>query len=254
MGNPDIRPEQTVQYQFGYKQAVTEWLGVDLNLFYKDIRDLLGVEFISTYNDAEYARLTNVDFGNVIGFTVALEQRRRGLVSTALDYTWQLAQGNSSDPRETATRAEAGEDPRPRQVPFNWDQRHTLNLTVMLSRPDDFSAERHRARGERAALHARDRGGLRRQPRDELGAQADRAARGPARGEEPARGRAGRERVRARVQPVRLEVLQRLRVRQLRAAPTTRASRARTGCSWRTPPATTARGASRSVSPLDTGG
>jgi outer membrane receptor protein involved in Fe transport len=140
MGNPDIRPEQTVQYQFGYKQAVTEWLGVDLNAFYKDVRDLLGVEFVSTYNDAEYPRLTNVDFGNVIGFTVALEQRRRGLLSTSLDYTWQLAQGNSSDPRETATRAEAGEDPKPRQVPFAWDQRHTLNLTVLLSRPDDFSA------------------------------------------------------------------------------------------------------------------
>lgn len=140
MGNPDIRPEQTVQYQFGYKQAVTEWLGVDVNAFYKDVRDLLGVEFISTYNDAEYPRLTNVDFGNVIGFTVALEQRRRGLISSSLDYTWQLAQGNSSDPRETATRAEAGEDPKPRQVPFAWDQRHTLNLTLMLSRPDDFSA------------------------------------------------------------------------------------------------------------------
>lgn len=139
LGNPDIRPEKTVQYQFGYKQAVTEWLGVDLNLFYKDIRDLLGVEFISTYNDAEYARLTNVDFGNVTGFTVALEQRRRGLISTALDYTWQMAQGNSSDPRETATRAEAGQDARPRQIPFNWDQRHTLNLTVMLSRPSSFS-------------------------------------------------------------------------------------------------------------------
>ncbi|TFG85751.1 MAG: TonB-dependent receptor, partial [Gemmatimonadales bacterium] len=130
LGNPDIRPEQTVQYQFGYKQAVTEWLGVDLNLFYKDIRDLIGVEFISTYNDAEYARLTNVDFGNVSGFTISLEQRRRGLISTALDYTWQKALGNSSDPRETATRAEAGQDPRPRQVPFNWDQRHALNLTV----------------------------------------------------------------------------------------------------------------------------
>jgi hypothetical protein len=108
-------------------------------VFYKDIRDLLGVEFVSTYNDAEYTRMTNVDFGNVLGFTVALEQRRRGLLSSALDYTWQMAKGNSSDPRETATRAEAGQDPRPRQVPFNWDQRHTLNLTLMLSRPSDFS-------------------------------------------------------------------------------------------------------------------
>src|SRR5205085_10727240 len=54
-------------------------------------------------------------------------------------YTWQVAQGNSSDPRETATRAEAGEDPRPRVVPLNWDQRQTLNLTVTLSRPDRFA-------------------------------------------------------------------------------------------------------------------
>jgi outer membrane receptor protein involved in Fe transport len=140
MGNPDIRPEQTVQYQFGYKHALTDWLGLDVNAYYKDIRDLLGVEFVSTYNDAEYSRLANADFGRVIGLTAAVEQRARGLLSTRFDYTWQLAQGNSSDPRETATRAASGEDPRPRQVPLDWDQRHTLNVTVTLARPDLFSA------------------------------------------------------------------------------------------------------------------
>lgn len=139
LGNPDIKPEQTVQYQFGYKQALSPWLGVDLTTFYKDIRDLLGVEFITTYNNAEYARLTNVDFGNVIGFTVALDRRSRGLFGMTIDYTWQTALGNSSDPRETATRAEAGEDPRPRQIPLNWDQTHTLNVTATLARPDDFA-------------------------------------------------------------------------------------------------------------------
>jgi outer membrane receptor protein involved in Fe transport len=139
LGNPDIKPEHTVQYQFGYKQAVTDWLGLDLTTFYKDIRDLLGVEFIQTYNDAEYARFTNVDFGNVLGFTISLDQRQRGLISSRLDYTWQRAQGNSSDPRETATRAETGEGRRPRVAPFSWDQQHTLNLEVIVSRPNDFS-------------------------------------------------------------------------------------------------------------------
>ena len=138
MGNPDIKPERTVHYQFGYKQAVNDWLGVDVSTFYKDVRDLLGVEFVSTYNGAEYARLTNVDFGTVAGFTVAIDQRRRGILSSSLDYTWQLAQGNASNPRETATRAEAGEDPRPRQIPFNWDQRHTVNATVTASRENDW--------------------------------------------------------------------------------------------------------------------
>jgi len=141
LGNPDVKPEQTVQYELGYKYSLSDQLGFDLSGFYKDIRNLLGTEFASTYNDAEYARMTNVDFGNVIGFTVTLDQRQvAGPISATLDYTFQQAEGNSSDPRETATRAENGQDPRPRQIPLNWDQRHTLNVTVMASRPKEFSA------------------------------------------------------------------------------------------------------------------
>jgi hypothetical protein len=140
LGNPDIGPQRTVSYEFGYKQAVRENVGLDMTLFYKDIRDLLGVEFVETYTTAEYARFTNVDFGSVVGFTLALDQRPIGPFSATLDYTWQRAIGNSSDPRETATRASAGEDPRPRQVPFDWDQRQTLNLTLTLARPEAYTA------------------------------------------------------------------------------------------------------------------
>jgi len=138
MGNPDIRPEKTVQYQFGYKHAITEFLGLDVTGFYKDIRDLLGTKIIETYNGAQYAQLSNVDFGNVVGVTVALTQRTRGAFSSTLDYTWQSAQGNSSDPNETANRAAAGEDANPRSIPFNWDQRHTLNLTMVLQQVDRY--------------------------------------------------------------------------------------------------------------------
>jgi outer membrane receptor protein involved in Fe transport len=140
LGNPDVKPEKTVQYEIGYKQNLTEQFGVEATVFYKDIRDLLGVEFISTYNGAEYARLTNVDFGNTVGFTLALDHRQFGPARIGMDYTWQRAQGNSSDPRETATRAEAGEDPTPRLIPFNWDQRHSLNLTVALMKPGSYTA------------------------------------------------------------------------------------------------------------------
>jgi len=138
LGNPDLNPERTVQYEFGYKHAFTQSVGINLNVFYKDIRDLLGVEFISTYTSAEYARLTNVDFGNVMGYTITFDQRQKGGLSTSLDYTWQRAMGNSSNPHETATRAEAGEDPRPRLIPLNWDQRHTLNLSIIYQLQKDF--------------------------------------------------------------------------------------------------------------------
>jgi outer membrane receptor protein involved in Fe transport len=139
MGNPDIKPERTVQYQFGYKHAISEYFGIDATAFYKDIRDLLGTEILETYNAARYARLANVDFGSVVGFTLSLTQRTKGMLSANLDYTWQSAQGNSSDPNETADLVASGEDARPRSVPFDWDQRHTLNLTTTLAKPEVFS-------------------------------------------------------------------------------------------------------------------
>jgi outer membrane receptor protein involved in Fe transport len=138
-GNPDVLPEESFQYQIGYKQLISEWLGLDATLFYKDIRDLLGSEVITTYNDAQYKRLTNGDFGNVIGATLAFDQRGPGIVSTTIDYTWQLAKGSASDPYETATRVDAHEDPRPRTVYLDWDQRHALNVTLTLFKPGSFN-------------------------------------------------------------------------------------------------------------------
>ena len=140
MGNPDIRPELTKQYEFGMKQEFARQVGIDLSVYYKDIQDLLGVEFIDTYADSRYARYTNVDFGSVYGVKTTVDYRLSESVVFSLNYTFQNALGNSSDPSETANRAAAGEDPRPRQIPFEWDQRHTLNLSLALTEPKEYSA------------------------------------------------------------------------------------------------------------------
>lgn len=139
LGNPDLNPEFTTQYEFGMKAELSENFGIDGSLFYKDIRDLLGVEFIETYNSARYARMTNVDFGSVSGFTIALDFRSGSMVNVSIDYTNQSASGNSSKPEETATRAAAGKDANPIVTPFDWDQRHTLNGQFTLQDAGNFS-------------------------------------------------------------------------------------------------------------------
>jgi hypothetical protein len=75
----------------------------------------------------------------VYGFIISIFQQNYGNISSSLNYTYQYAEGNASDPRETTNRVAAGQDPRPQYVPFNWDQRHTLNLTGVYSIPDNFS-------------------------------------------------------------------------------------------------------------------
>ncbi len=79
MGNPDVEPEDDgpVRDRLQAGRSTPDF-GFDLTIFYKDIRDLLGVEFVDTYTGAEYARLTNVDFGNIFGITLALDHRRIG--------------------------------------------------------------------------------------------------------------------------------------------------------------------------------
>ncbi len=139
LGNPDLEPEITVQYEVGLKQALTDDLGIDLTFFYKDIRNLLGTEIIETYNYGRYARNTNIDYGNVSGLTFSIIKRAIGNFGVTIDYSLMFANGNSSDPSETADRSFGGLDPRPRDIPFNWDQRHTLNITAIYNQQDDFS-------------------------------------------------------------------------------------------------------------------
>ena len=140
MGNPDLKPEFTTQYEFGVKSEFGAHMGLDLSVFYKDIRNLLGVEFVSTYAAADYARFTNIDFGSVYGLTIAYDQRIGSALTWSFNYTYQKAIGNSSDPYETANLAAAGADPRPRQIPFEWDQTHTINCMLSLSDPSNYSA------------------------------------------------------------------------------------------------------------------
>ena len=67
-----------------------------------------------------------MDFGSVYGLTLSLFQQKFCYFNSSLITHLQFAEGNSSDPRETTNRAAAGQDPRPKYVPFNWDQRHTF--------------------------------------------------------------------------------------------------------------------------------
>ncbi|MBW8034909.1 MAG: TonB-dependent receptor [Planctomycetes bacterium] len=138
MGNGNLKPQRTVIYELGLQQQLSDNIGVDVTGFYKDMRHLLGMEILTTYTQDVYARFINRDYGNIRGITLALKKRRSNYFWTAVDYTYQVAEGNASDPMQVFNDAKSNKESEIQIVPLTWDQTHTLNFNVTVSRPGSW--------------------------------------------------------------------------------------------------------------------
>ncbi|TFB10874.1 TonB-dependent receptor [Candidatus Marinimicrobia bacterium MT.SAG.3] len=138
MGNAELKPQRTVIYEVGLQQQVSDYIGIDITGFYKDMEHLLGMEIITTYTQDFYARFINRDYGNVGGITLALEKRRSNYLSGSVDYTFQLAEGNASDPMQVFNDAKSNKESEIQVIMLDWDQTHTLNFNITLSQPGSW--------------------------------------------------------------------------------------------------------------------
>jgi outer membrane receptor protein involved in Fe transport len=141
MGNPDLEPERTVKYELGLQQALASDLSLDLTVYYQDIRNLLGMEIFTTYHGANFARYVNRDYGNVRGFIITLDKRFSDFFSIKLDYTYQIAEGDASDPMAVYYNNQSNPPVQTNKtfVPLNWDQRSTLNISANIGKPNDWN-------------------------------------------------------------------------------------------------------------------
>lgn len=134
MGNADLQPQKTTTYEVGLQQQLTDDLAFDLTLFYKDIRNLLATDIFQLTEGADrYARYVNRDFGNNRGFVFALTQRHSNWLSASIDYTFQIAEGNASEPNAAFIDRLSNRETEKELVPLDWDQRHTLNTSITIS-------------------------------------------------------------------------------------------------------------------------
>ena len=146
IGDTDLEPERTIAYEIGLQQQLAYEYAMDLTLFYKDIRNQLGLEAVRTTDAVGYTRYVNRDYGNVKGFTLAFEKLRTGLISGGVDYTFQYAKGSASDPNflqlvEIATRlsGESVQFPERQILALDWDQRHTINVNLNISQSNNWA-------------------------------------------------------------------------------------------------------------------
>lgn len=140
-GNANLNAEKNVIYEIGLQQVLFENVAINFSLYYRDIRNWLGMEIINTYQGFKYARFINRDYANVKGFIVTLEKRFADYFGVKLDYTFQIAQGNASDPYAVYNNNQTNPpiEETKTVVPLDWDQRHTLNVSINVGVPGDWT-------------------------------------------------------------------------------------------------------------------
>jgi len=129
IGNPQVKPEKTVNYEIGLWQMLNDYMDLEVALWYKDIYDLSTVRIITTYNEIRYGLYSNKDYGNARGLELKFHTQV-GEIYSEINYTLQYTRGSADNPTFAFNDAGTNPDPVPSLVPMSWDQRHTFNATI----------------------------------------------------------------------------------------------------------------------------
>ncbi len=160
VGNPDLEPQQTISYEIGLQQELTDDVGITVNFYFRDIRNLISADkIVLTYDQRKYAQFVNRDYANTRGVTISFEKRYSQMWMTNLDYTFQIAEGNASDPNAAFNARQGNTEPEVRLLRLDWDQRHSFSGNITVGNLESWGV----------SLNARLGSGLPYTPSDEQG-------------------------------------------------------------------------------------
>ncbi|MGH7726196.1 MAG: TonB-dependent receptor [Candidatus Eiseniibacteriota bacterium] len=153
LGNANLNPEKSVQFEVGAEHVFTDGLAGKISLFQKDIYDYpTSVRFRRQEGTviSDFFVYLNSDFSRARGFEIEFEKVRRKYWRYKATYEYSLAKGKSSDPNQAKVVEEGGGDAS--EVPLSegylfWNRPHKLTFNVDFrvpstgSRPTAFGLE-----------------------------------------------------------------------------------------------------------------
>jgi outer membrane receptor protein involved in Fe transport len=140
IGNPNLDAQRTTMYEAGIQQGITDEIVVDFTAYYRDVRNLIDTEILETYDGARFGRFINRDYANIRGLVMSLEKRPSNYWGVRIDFTYQFAEGNASDPLSVFydNQSETPNESEKRFLPLDWDQRSTLNVSLISGEPGNW--------------------------------------------------------------------------------------------------------------------
>ncbi|HID93441.1 MAG TPA: TonB-dependent receptor, partial [bacterium (Candidatus Stahlbacteria)] len=132
VGNPNLRPELTTAYEFGFAHQIASNIAIDIKSYSKDIADYVGM--IKTGTPPVWVWV-NRGYGRARGIEFQIQKRYSEFTSGNLSYTYQWATGYASSAFMEYDRSQAGLPLPIRENRLDWDQRHAIVLSFNLEAP-----------------------------------------------------------------------------------------------------------------------
>ncbi len=128
--NPNLKPQQTIDYELGFSQVLNERKNASLTItsFYREMRNMINQKQVTGAYPRNYIQFENIDFGTVKGLSFAFDFRRTGGSRINLNYTLQFAEGSGSNANSGANLAQSGQPNLRVLQPLDFDQRHSFVL------------------------------------------------------------------------------------------------------------------------------
>ncbi len=133
IGNPNLRPQKTTEYELGFRQRLGERAAIQLSGFYRQVDDLIQLRAYKNVFPNNYSTYQNVDFGTVKGVEFDFDLRRTNNVQLNANYTLSFAEGTGSDATTTSNifwLREANPFVPNFLSPLDFDRRHTANILL----------------------------------------------------------------------------------------------------------------------------
>jgi len=131
IGNANLEAQRSTTYEIGLQQELGKYTAIDLTAYYRDIRNLLGTGLYASRTGGDsWGRYENADFGSVRGISLAWSIRTDIGVRGSINYTYQSARGNGSDPKQAFFDAQANNEATRVLIPLAWDQRHNIGGNI----------------------------------------------------------------------------------------------------------------------------
>lgn len=137
VGNPKLKAQKTVSFEAGLKQAFSNKTSLEINLWSKDIRDLLSTLQIR-YLSNMYVAYTNSDYASVKGIDLSLDKQFSGIFGSSIAYSLSIAKGNNSNPTGGYFSAYTQEEVPHQEFFLDFDQRHDLSVSLFIKTPSKY--------------------------------------------------------------------------------------------------------------------